>query len=344
MTSDSFQEKITVKHHQNSKLNQLADELSGVLMSTDVREYIEGCVDRGEQVAFLANTRREAASMNETLQAMYPNLMTMSLVPDRVYSNVIFSRYVMEYWDEVRAVSPHDAPFIFNTQVLAHIGQISPTSSQKFAQKKAEQARKMLVEWWSQEQANVTALIHAYNAGGLTEDEFFDEFKRNILDFEIRKNNANQHTTGQRNRARKEQSQSDANFFTSTIHSVKGLEFDNVVLVHRPVDTADEESKRLYYVALTRAKNTEFIIAVAKATMPKLVTDYRAMVASLEQAEKEAAEQEADDIVSDHISNDVAADDADGVATHTADDSNNEAATDGATDNNSTDNSADDDA
>lgn len=311
VTSDSFQEKITVKHHQNGNLNQLADELSGVLMSTDVREYIEGCVDRGEQVAFLANTRREAASMNETLQAMYPNLMTMSLVPDRVYSNVIFSRYVMEYWDEVRAVSPHDAPFIFNTQVLAHIGQISPTSSQKFAQKKAEQARRMLVEWWSQEQANVTALIHAYNAGALSEDEFFDEFKRNILDFEIRKNNANQHTTGQRNRARKEQSQSDANFFTSTIHSVKGLEFDNVVLVHRPVDTADEESKRLYYVALTRAKNTEFIIAVAKATMPKLVTDYRTMVASLEQAEKEAAEQEADDIISDQTSDGAAESDAD---------------------------------
>ena len=202
----------------------------------------------------------------------------------------------------------------------------------------------MLVEWWSQEQANVTALIHAYNAGGVTEDEFFDEFKRNILDFEIRKNNANQHTTGQRNRARKEQSQSDANFFTSTIHSVKGLEFDNVVLVHRPVDTADEESKRLYYVALTRAKNTEFIIAVAKATMPKLVTDYRTMVASLEQAEKEAADLEADDIISDHAVDGVAADDTDGAVTHTADDSNNEAATDGAADNNSTGDSAADDA
>src|SRR5699024_4903565 len=116
----------------------------------------------------------------------------------------------------------------------------------------------------------------------------------NILDFEIKKNNANQHNTGRRNRARKEQSQSDAHFFTSTVHSVKGLEFDNVVLVHRPVDNADEEAKRLYYVALTRAKNTEFIIAVAKATMPKLVTDYRTMVASLEQAEAEAEQAEID--------------------------------------------------
>ena len=294
VTAASFQEKITVKHHRNTNLNQLSDELSGVLMGTDVREYIQGCLDRGEQVAFLANTRREAASMQETLVAMYPQHVTMSLVPDRVYSNVIFSRYVMEYWDEVLAVPPADAPFIFSTQVMAHIGHIAPTSSQKFAAKKADQAKKMLLEWWSQSQADITALIHAHNAGAVTRDEFFAQLKDNILDFEIKKNNANQHNTGRRNRARKEQSQSDAHFFTSTIHSVKGLEFDNVVLVHRPVDNADEEAKRLYYVALTRAKNTEFIIAVAKATMPKLVTDYRTMVASLEQAEVEAEQAEVD--------------------------------------------------
>ena len=70
-------------------------------------------------------------------------------------------------------------------------------------------------------------------------------------------------------------------------------------------------------MALTRAKNTEFIIAVAKATMPKLVTDYRTMVASLEQAEAEAAAQEADDIVSDHVSGDNAdAHDTDAVTTN----------------------------
>ena len=292
VTAASFQEKITVKHHRNNNLNQLSDELSGVLMGTDVREYIQGCLDRGEQVAFLANTRREAASMQETLVAMYPQHVTMSLVPDRVYSNVIFSRYVMEYWDEVLAVPPADAPFIFTTQVMAHINHIAPTSSQKLAAKKADQAKNMLLEWWTQSQADVTALIHAQNAGAISRDQFFDQLKDNILDFEIKKNNANQHNTGRRNRARKEQSQSDAHFFTSTIHSVKGLEFDNVVLVHRPVDNADEEAKRLYYVALTRAKNTEFIIAVAKATMPKLVTDYRTMVASLEQAEAEAEQAE----------------------------------------------------
>lgn len=294
VTAASFQEKISVKHHRNNNLNQLSDELSGVLMGSDVREYIQGCVDRGEQVAFLANTRREAASMQETLVAMYPQHVTMSLVPDRVYSNVIFSRYVMDYWDEVLAVPPADAPFIFSTQVMAHINHIAPTSSQKFAAKKADQAKNMLLEWWSQSQADITALIHAHNAGAVTRDEFFTQLKDNILDFEIKKNNANQHNTGRRNRARKEQSQSDAHFFTSTIHSVKGLEFDNVVLVHRPVDNADEEAKRLYYVALTRAKNTEFIIAVAKATMPKLITDYRTMVASLEQAEIEAEQAEVD--------------------------------------------------
>lgn len=296
VTAASFQDKITVKHHRNNNLNKLCDELVGALMTTDMRDYIEGCVQRGEQVAFLANTRREAASMQETLQTMYPDKVTMSLVPDRVYSNVIFSRYVMNYWDEVRAVSPADAPFIFHTQVGAHIGDLTGLTDQKALARKADQAKSMLLEWWSQSQAEVTAMIYAYNAGAITADEFFEKFKENILDFEIKKNNANQHMTGQRNRVRKEQSQSDAHFFTSTIHSVKGLEFDNVVLVHRPVENEDEAAKRLYYVALTRAKNTEFILAVAKSTMPKLITDYRTMVTSLEQAEADAAALEIDDV------------------------------------------------
>ena len=49
----------------------------------------------------------------------------------------------------------------------------------------------------------------------------------------------------------------------STIHSVKGLEFDNVILYMSTDHIMEDESmKRLYYVGLTRAKNSELVLDV----------------------------------------------------------------------------------
>lgn len=293
VTAKSFQDKITIHHHQTNNLNGLAEELKGLLMTRDLRDYIEGCIARGEQVAFLANTRREATAMHETLKAMYPQNVTMSLMSDRIYSDTLFSKYIQKYWTEVTSVAPNNAPFIFTKQVLAHVHQIS-SGNRKYAANQLNRAKDALTNWWSANQRDIVGMIGAVNSGAMTDEEFFSHLKDNILNYEIKQNNAKQSVIGQRNRARKEQSQSDAHFFTSTIHGVKGLEFDNVVLVHRPIEDNDEADKRLYYVALTRAKNTEFIIAVGRSTMPKLVSDYRTIVAELEQAELDQAQDDAD--------------------------------------------------
>ena len=50
---------------------------------------------------------------------------------------------------------------------------------------------------------------------------------------------------------------SDSEIYIGTIHSVKGLEFDNVYVLGVDGPTfklSDEENKNLYYVAITRAK------------------------------------------------------------------------------------------
>lgn len=52
---------------------------------------------------------------------------------------------------------------------------------------------------------------------------------------------------------------SESDIYVGTIHSVKGLEYDNVIVLgvnDRSFPLKDEESKNLYYVAITRAKNT----------------------------------------------------------------------------------------
>lgn len=287
VTSASLQEKITVKHHPTKNVASVANDLPGVLMEPDVKTYINDCLSRGEKVAFLSNTRREAQAMGETLEAMYPDRTVLSLISDRMYYNSLFSKYVTDYWDEVCAVAPADAPYVFTVQVNAHLSKLKPTSTPAQSSRVAAQAQATLARWWSDNQSEVTGLVQAFSVGALSREDFFTNLRENILQHEIKLNNAKQVLTSERNRARKEEASGKADMFTSTIHGVKGLEFDNVVLVHKPVDNEDESDKRLYYVALTRAKNTEFIIAVGKQTIPRLVTDYETLVKRL--SDQEAA-------------------------------------------------------
>ena len=288
VTSTSLQEKIQVKHFTVNNVRSLADELPGAIMAGDTASYIDGCLARNEKVAFLTGTRREAMRIEETVKQMYPDKTVLSLVSERMYNNSLFSKYVNQYWGEVTAVAPADAPFVFTTQVAAHLSKLEPTSSPKQAAAKAASAQRTLSQWWLDNNNVVTGLIQAYNNNALSRDDFFINLRDNILDYEIRINNTKQTLVSERNRQRKEEAGGNADMFVSTIHGVKGLEFDNVVLVHKPVDDENEADKRLYYVALTRAKNTEFIIAVGKRTLPRLITDYETLVKKLSDNEEEA--------------------------------------------------------
>ena len=44
-----------------------------------------------------------------------------------------------------------------------------------------------------------------------------------------------------------------------TVHSAKGLEFDNVILADKLQDNQRGEAARLYYVAVTRARDRLFL-------------------------------------------------------------------------------------
>ena len=68
----------------------------------------------------------------------------------------------------------------------------------------------------------------------------------------------------------------------STIHGAKGLEFPNTVVMYKDANI-DEEDKRMYYVAFTRAQNAEFILAYGTDKNSKLENDYKAIVKNLHQ-------------------------------------------------------------
>jgi superfamily I DNA/RNA helicase len=48
------------------------------------------------------------------------------------------------------------------------------------------------------------------------------------------------------------------------MHSAKGLEFDNLIILLNESKLCEEDMKRMYYVALTRAKSSELVLAYSR--------------------------------------------------------------------------------
>ena len=119
------------------------------------------------------------------------------------------------------------------------------------------------------------SLVTQFQNGQLTEKEMLDLIKDNLLKFEISTNAIKQSLLSSKNQqAKKDNAAADADFVISTIHSAKGLEFQNVIVLYRNENQMEEDKKRMYYVAFTRAMSTEYILAYDTMTSPQIQADY----------------------------------------------------------------------
>lgn len=284
-TADSFQDKVRIVEVPDCNKKQFTESIPTTFASKEITDFIERNLNAGEPTAVLAATRREVKYVEEYLTSRWPNQPVANLVSERPFNSTTFSAYVGQYWDEVTAVDPASAAYVFTRQINAHLSEIDPQAAKYPARFDAR-----LKEWWSENAMDITALVNKYSLtpnDPAAREEFFDALRENILAFEIDRNSVLQSLVNQRNQRRKEeQAKQNPLLMVSTIHGVKGLEFDHTIVLKAPSSgrPAGEDTKRQYYVALTRAKKSEIIVVGSgKSTKPRIITDYEAMVEALEQ-------------------------------------------------------------
>lgn len=276
-TGASFKEKVTLDYRPYPKLTAFREDLGGILRIT-VKEYIDGCLARGEQVAFLAFSRNEVTRMEEQLKVMYPTREVANLVSEKTYSTTVFSEFIKKFWNDVRQVPPANAAYTVASEVIKKLDQLTRNSD------KAEKAvGKMVSDWWVTNSAAINGWVALHGAGQMSSDAFFDNLRQNLLDYEIRHNSIKQSLMNQKNKERKEKNlATKADLIVSTIHGCKGLEFDNVVVVHKYDSQMSEADKRMYYVAFTRAMNTEYILSYGTVKNARIESDYQLLLKALE--------------------------------------------------------------
>lgn len=286
------------------------------------REYILDKINKGEQIAILAykrdilktlfdndydrNTRKHLLKLFPTVPKYNKDTGTIecdangnpltedtrivSIVSNKQYDSTIFSMFIYKHWNLIKYAPPTNILTTITRELYANINNMASHNKQAFTI-----SAKRLIDKFSQEYSGrINELQKEVAMSTITTDEMLNTIKKWMISFEIKENGCNQASMSAKNAQNKtNENIKNAHFILSTIHGAKGLEFDNVILFYdgSSDDKMDEADKRMYYVALTRAKKSEFIFAYDRITAPrsKISKDYDRLTAMLAEKDKAAA-------------------------------------------------------
>lgn len=277
VTLQSFKDKVNFKYHSLSKIRDFDDALSTIFVN-DLKSYIDDKLAKHEQIAFLAFSRRHVGLMEEQLRKMYPNNTIANLMPARKKNSTVFSEFIRRYWSEVKfSPSSSICAVIANTLMskLTYMTYGRPDKIQPIVQGS-------LAAWRNDQQSTIDMWQRQYQNGQISFTDFMNFTKESMLSYEIRVNAMKQALLSAQNEAAKnDRANQTADIVLSTIHSAKGLEFPHVVLICRAENNMDEENKRMYYVALTRAMKSEYVVAYETVKSPQMEADYNQIISIL---------------------------------------------------------------
>lgn len=276
VTEQSFLDRVFFNYHRLPKMKDFHDSLPHII-SNEIKPYIDHCLAKGEQVAFLSYPRSDIMLLQEILEAQYPKHKTISLVPDKMYNMTVMSNYIKRHWHELKFVPTQSIMDVIKAEIMARLSNLVYNDA-----KAAPAVQKMLYKWQSEQGPAINAWTNQVNSGQITMNQFLTLVKENMLQFEIRHNAIKQSLLSAKNQANKTTDRvQNANFLLSTIHSAKGLEFDNVVVLYKNQNNLDEASKRMYYVAFTRAMKSEYVLAYDTTASPQIEADYMTVLKKL---------------------------------------------------------------
>lgn len=244
-------------------------------------QYIQEKLNNNEKVTLLARKGLDVQKLENWATKNFSNYTVTNLVPKRSYSSTLFSSYIRQFWNEITLTPKSDVIDIIAKDIDSKLYNIykGRTESMRNA------SRNQINNWVLEEGKNIKFLHNQFKKNLISNSEMMNKIRDNMIDYEVRKNVIRQSLLKQeQDQIDKEELIKNSNILISTVHSVKGLEFDHVVYLHRNADSTRsksnlEEEKRIDYVSLTRAKKTELIVDVyLDKSYSKLNYNYQALL------------------------------------------------------------------
>ena len=269
---------INTVHCDYTQLKKKADldaALPGIFAQPEVSSFINAALAKKEKVAILSYARATAARCKEIMEIQYPHAQCASACSRVTYDITILSNYVARYWEGVQ---------YFNMPTLLHDicnDLINKYSNVNAVTPQDVRNRDTIQKFGAATYNDAISWHQMYASGLISKDAYIAKFKDALVEFEIKNNTYRRRITSAINKQEKESDDiANADIIVSTVHSVKGLEYDNVIVIYDD-DADDEASKRLYYVALTRAMKSEYIIGYGTRKYSNITDWYNNIVNSL---------------------------------------------------------------
>lgn len=278
-TLDSFEEKIKVNHQRFGGLREFPDNIEAITKHT-LKPYINEKLEKGEQVAILSFTRYDVKMYEEVLKELYTDKKIVNICPKRSRDSTIISNYIKTFKKDLNFLDKKKYAKAILNAICAKIPDIMPRANDK--SKKI--AASFVYKWYKNNTQVIQRFANQYIRKEITLEELNIKTTQNLLSFEIRNNVIRQSLIAQKNNEEKKSEDiKNADIIISTIHSAKGLEFDNVVVNYKePSGNLSEPDKRMYYVALTRAMKSEFILSYGTGVSSLVSENYELLRKQLE--------------------------------------------------------------
>ena len=306
VTVDSFKKAVNLSYRVIKDKSH--DTMKAIYADTVIsaKDFIEDKLAKGEKITVLAFKRDIANGVGDMLLKQYPTVpkidpvtkMAMldangnpimeasrlvSIMSTKQYDNTDFSKFIRYYWGQIKYAPHADILTTIEREFYANLNNIAYKNS-SINQKILNTAKLRMQKFVATHRSHISELQKDVSLSLITSSEMLNQIQKMMIDFEIRENGCLQAVMSNRNEEQKKKENiQNAHFVISTVHGAKGLEFDNVIVMYdgSSDENMTEELKRLYYVALTRAKNSEFIFAYDKIQKPKIGRDYDRIIALL---------------------------------------------------------------
>lgn len=275
-TVDSFKESIKIRNNimpaaRQSDYNESIAAF--VEKDDDFIDWVLPKLQNKEQVAILGWTRAEVIEATEALQRLMAknnlDIPITNIMSDNERPLTIISDIVTRAHKTILNVSPSSSAYVslitkamkdevrlkYNKASSKQIAFFESVIVSAITQVTNDQAWKiMLAETRSGKQSRQTLIGH---------------LTRELLRIETRKNAMDQYI----NRNHDVPNYDECPIIVSTIHGAKGLEFEHTIVLfnQKKKNSTSQESLRMFFVALSRAKKSEYIINSTVGT-PKSAT------------------------------------------------------------------------
>lgn len=277
VTKKSFTDKVTLNYETYSSDKAFIKDLPQ-LMQIELKKYIDSKLKLGENVAILASNKNYLIPLEKQLDILYKNQTIVNLRPKKPYSSTVFSMFIKKYWSQIQFVPNISIQYVIKTMMENNIEALTGKKHADIWPLISE----IYDDYYTKNNKIINAYIKQFNLGNITKIELLDMIKETMLTYEIENNAIRQSMVNQKNQNNKALlDEINPNIIISTVHSAKGLEFDNVIIVYKDDKMMNEENKRMYYVAFTRAMKSEYILAYGNTKSSKIQTDYDSIVDNL---------------------------------------------------------------